>query len=394
MLLKLRSTATNERGPRYAQQAFANLRRCGFSLLVLPIEGKACLAIDCNDRDGHLIARELHAAYPDVALEQIPETTLRTSSKHRWRRRLTLHPHYLQLNTYDLFWNEADRSFTDPVASLLGAIAPRANLPVDGVIALDVKPCSWLRRWWFARRSIRKGLDPTKARHQLHRCRLTVTVTATHRNRRLARRRLQEILATFGQFVSGTGADFCMHRIRWPRFVLSDAELATIWHPTTVAVKAPTMETNDSRELEAPRNISSGKEEGSAVLGATEFRGEGKLFAIKRDDRRRHLAIIGKTGMGKRLKYASAHDLRRGCAQRLINAGVSAETLKLVMRHKDFSTTERFYGATRAAQSAAAEINEKLAATRTESTSERGAEAAPQLSAEELSKLKALLNSI
>lgn len=68
---------------------------------------------------------------------------------------------------------------------------------------------------------------------------------------------------------------------------------------------------------------------------------------------------------GKRLKYASAHDLRRGCAQRLINAGVSAETLKLVMRHKDFSTTERFYGATRAAQSAATEINEKLSEART-----------------------------
>ena len=35
----------------------------------------------------------------------------------------------------------------------------------------------------------------------------------------------------------------------------------------------------------------------------------------------------------KRMKYASAYDLRRGCAQRLINPGVSAETLKVVLRH-------------------------------------------------------------
>lgn len=97
---------------------------------------------------------------------------------------------------------------------------------------------------------------------------------------------------------------------------------------------------------------------------------------------------------GKRLKYASAHDIRRGCAQRLINAGVSAETLKLVMRHKDFSTTERFYGATRAAQSAAVEINEKLAATRTESAIAAGLEESPQLSTAELRKLKALLNTL
>ena len=52
---------------------------------------------------------------------------------------------------------------------------------------------------------------------------------------------------------------------------------------------------------------------------------------------------------GKRQKFASAHDLRRGCAQRLINSGVSAETLKVVMRHHDFATTERHYGAIRSA---------------------------------------------
>ncbi|MCA9120188.1 MAG: site-specific integrase [Planctomycetaceae bacterium] len=97
---------------------------------------------------------------------------------------------------------------------------------------------------------------------------------------------------------------------------------------------------------------------------------------------------------GLRVKYASAHDLRRGCAQRLINAGVSAETLKVVMRHKDFRTTERFYGATRAAQSAANEINEKLAAECKKNELVGGHEKAPRLSAEELRKLKALLNSL
>lgn len=101
---------------------------------------------------------------------------------------------------------------------------------------------------------------------------------------------------------------------------------------------------------------------------------------------------------GKRRKYASAHDLRRGCAQRLINAGVSAETLKVVLRHKDFATTEKFYGATRAAQSAAAEIYDKLGpeCSKTELVGGLvgGNKEAPQLSAEELQKLKSLLASI
>lgn len=47
---------------------------------------------------------------------------------------------------------------------------------------------------------------------------------------------------------------------------------------------------------------------------------------------------------GQRIKFASAHDLRRSLAERLINAGVSAETLMVVMRHKDFATTKKFYG--------------------------------------------------
>lgn len=63
---------------------------------------------------------------------------------------------------------------------------------------------------------------------------------------------------------------------------------------------------------------------------------------------------------GQREKFASAHDLRRGCAQRLINMGVSAETLKVVFRHETFETTEKFYGATRSAQAAAVEVLLKL----------------------------------
>jgi len=96
-----------------------------------------------------------------------------------------------------------------------------------------------------------------------------------------------------------------------------------------------------------------------------------------------------------RIKYASAHDIRRGLAQRLINAGVSAETLKVVMRHKDFATTEKHSGAMRSAQSAGAEILSRLRPA----TENRafvwglvgGIKKAPQLSAEELIVLKSLL---
>ena len=96
-----------------------------------------------------------------------------------------------------------------------------------------------------------------------------------------------------------------------------------------------------------------------------------------------------------RVKYASAHDIRRGLAQRLINAGVSAETLKVVMRHKDFATTEKHYGAMRSAQSAGAEIIARLRPAADNSAFVGGLvggiKKAPQLSTEELLILKSLL---
>jgi hypothetical protein len=72
---------------------------------------------------------------------------------------------------------------------------------------------------------------------------------------------------------------------------------------------------------------------------------------------------------------------------------VSAETLMLVMRHKDFATTRRFYGARKAAQSAAAEIVQKLAAHDENPELVGGKEKLPQLTAEEVQMLKSLLNT-
>jgi len=104
-------------------------------------------------------------------------------------------------------------------------------------------------------------------------------------------------------------------------------------------------------------------------------------IVVQLEDPRTHL----------RIKYASAHDIRRGLAKRLINAGVSAETLKVVMRHTDFATTEKYYGAVKSAQNAGAEILARLSPACKNTPLVGGIKIAPQLSAEELSVLKSLL---
>lgn len=50
------------------------------------------------------------------------------------------------------------------------------------------------------------------------------------------------------------------------------------------------------------------------IVAKTNFHGQGRLFGIKRDDRRRHMHIIGKTGMGKTslLLNMAVSDIRNG----------------------------------------------------------------------------------
>jgi hypothetical protein len=97
---------------------------------------------------------------------------------------------------------------------------------------------------------------------------------------------------------------------------------------------------------------------------------------------------------GRRIKYASAHDLRRSCAERLINLGVSAETLMVIMRHRDFATTRKFYGAKRAAQAAATEIHQKLLLGEKAEQLVRDVESLGRFTAEEIRALKRIAKSL
>lgn len=63
---------------------------------------------------------------------------------------------------------------------------------------------------------------------------------------------------------------------------------------------------------------------------------------------------------GTATKYASAHDLRRSCAQRLLDAGVPEREVQAVMRHASFETTRRHY-APGNVQKSAAVLHERLA---------------------------------
>ncbi len=86
-------------------------------------------------------------------------------------------------------------------------------------------------------------------------------------------------------------------------FVLSAEEIATIWHLPNLLVKTPNLDWVISKKLEPPINLPAAgvtdAENNLTVLGEAVFHGHRTKFGIRPDDRRRHVYIIGKTGMGK-----------------------------------------------------------------------------------------------
>ncbi|HEC21056.1 MAG TPA: DUF87 domain-containing protein, partial [Candidatus Peregrinibacteria bacterium] len=127
--------------------------------------------------------------------------------------------------------------------------------------------------------------------------------------------KLKEVAAGFNQFqipyVNGLGvarmgqSKELIRRYKerdfYKPYILSVDELATIYHLPLSSNETPNIVWVSSRKLEPPTDLPrpSKHKDPITILGETSFRGERELFGIKQADRRRHIYIIGKTGMGK-----------------------------------------------------------------------------------------------
>ncbi len=146
-----------------------------------------------------------------------------------------------------------------------------------------------------------------------------------------AKIKLQEVAGSFKQFnlphlngfaikeyVDGRqGVTRYRKRVVKNPFVMSNEELATVYHLPNIHVRTPSIFWVESKKLEAPVNLpGSESEEGleNTVLGRTNFRGVQNTFGIKPADRRRHVYVVGKTGMGKStlLENMIFSDIRSG----------------------------------------------------------------------------------
>lgn len=130
-----------------------------------------------------------------------------------------------------------------------------------------------------------------------------------------AKAKIQEIVGTFQQFslpqmnhfrVADMSEEMksrlfrsIISRRSYKPFALSQEELATMFHLPTETVTSAGIQWVASPKLEPPVDLPEEQEEGITLVGETNFRNQNHKYGIRIDDRRRHVYIIGKTGMGK-----------------------------------------------------------------------------------------------
>lgn len=148
-----------------------------------------------------------------------------------------------------------------------------------------------------------------KLGHHLFEAHLRITASAPSENVDAAKHKLREITAVLHKYTLPRLASWKMSRIRKLRkhhgyaergFLLSDEELATLWHLPTQGVRDAGRQLTVWRRREPPAELPlKEREPGVCELGRIAFQERTERFGIRTEDRLRHLFLVGKTGNGK-----------------------------------------------------------------------------------------------
>ena len=303
----------------------------------------------------------LSAKYPACRFESI-ETAEPWPPTSNWSAELRLSPDLFPILRHSQFEDLLNRTYEDPIDGLLKAVEPAEGLAARIEIAIRptshrrgkrakrvvkkldgpffrrhfqiaefyarriTRPWAWT--WLWPLGLVARGgesrvahTDATGSRlhdreddvqaaadkigGHLFEARVLLSVSASSQEQ--ARMRLQAMAGAFGALTRSRLATFRMTRVRFGiskrrgrGFLLSAEELATMFHPPTKGIEGDKLASTSFRELPPPAIIrASGANAGECQIGRTLYRDDERLVGIGKEDRLRHLHILGRTGVGK-----------------------------------------------------------------------------------------------
>jgi len=278
-----------------------------------------------------LIGSLLASSYPRsvVAPTTDPMDSIKNAAKKEIGELVLDQSYHYPLKTFKDFGD------VDPIASVVGFLAKQQDVSIG--IQFLVTPASfpWQSHAISATQP-KVNADGTTAREASVSASAVATKTAFGGGKTLIRviaasdtentlACLQNVAGTFGAFSSGDGNQLRLKRpivgknglmkrtfertttlFERKNQILNAQELATLWHPTGLALSGiKNISWGKTLAGEPPENIPTAidvtdeEKKNINFFGATEFKNQNTIFGIKDIDRRKHVYIMGKTGAGK-----------------------------------------------------------------------------------------------
>jgi len=366
VLLEVKNSRESEESPASMEQVFSALGasrgHCGFfarffrsgaphgfmSFEIVSVNSGIHFFICVPEASRAYVENQLIAQYPKVLVSTVSDYAPHFFSLPHVAGQLVLsNSFYYPLKTY------IDIKDLDILASVLGQLAKLSSQEAAGV-QLWIEPAgsAWQRR---AAGIVAAGVPDansitgrTKAHpharlietkiHQVG-FRVAIRVVAVSATEGQAGELLEAIGGTYGVFGLGDGNSLVLS---WPAFwqkknlekayaartgglsprhqILNASELASFWHPPWLALSAiKNISWSAPVGGEAPENlpVSGDNEEEKKLINffaRTEFKNKTVTLGLKKDDRRKHVYIVGKTGTGKSTMIANMaiNDMRNG----------------------------------------------------------------------------------
>ena len=359
MRLALHTPADFDRGPVFVESVLKSLHRANPKRLPVTLElgrvdDSVGLIADVPSELKAVFMTQLADACPGVRISVLPESVSPTTDFITARRRLRLVPDVLPLATHREFEDTLDRVRADPLATVFSALRPSRSGRLRSHVRLTLKPASrsrqltakktaqrLQRRFFslriadafrrcctsdripqrlfavlllpFSRPAADRASTPAlrKSEGLLFESWLDIEVTAPADARSTVRERLDEIAGAFGQFASTdatfAASDITIHSVVRPAdsmkrrgFLLAPVEVATLWHPPAADVQSARLDRSLLSELEPPLHLPNPATDPTVTeLGRVQFRQQRDRVGVSLEDRRRHVFVCGKTGMGK-----------------------------------------------------------------------------------------------
>ena len=332
---QLFSSLTSIKGPKGILGFLKAPDIVSFEIVAKPQDIRFYVGVPNKLRD--MVEKQIHGSYSDAQILEVDEYNLfEIVGKIAYAQLKLSKAHYLPIKTFkDLA--------VDPLSSITSTLG-KMQEGEAAALQILITPTSdtWKKRGRSYITSTKKTeANPETAKYSVDQKELEaieqkiikpgfethIRMLAVSSTKESADAHLTNIVGSFSQFSSFNSFDKVKQRFfkgmaivdfiyrQLPLLpnnpgVLTTEELATIFHFPNKTVETPSIHWLGARVAPAPANIPT---EG-LFIGKSIYRGISRPVYIGEDDRRRHMYIIGKTGVGKSefLKDMILQDIRAG----------------------------------------------------------------------------------